>query len=174
MRGLNVICESTELVWSCANKALELDSLTQEQEASIIDTACYLLSRRVLKGECITKPMDAANLFRLYLGNETNEAFVVMFLTQQNTVIEVCKLFTGDLAEAAVYPRVVVQNAIRTNAKKLIFGHNHPAGSCKASAGDIAITQRLETALSYIDVEVLDHLIIGSDVYSMKAHGEIS
>ncbi len=84
------------------------------------------------------------------------------------------KLFFGTIDEAAVYPREVVKRCLQHNAAAVIFAHNHPSGVAEPSHADVAITLRLKSALSTIDVRVLDHIIIGSkDVVSLAERGVV-
>ena len=67
----------------------------------------------------------------------------------------------GTLDGAAVYPREVAVRALQYSAAAVIFGHNHPSGVAEPSAADKRITERLQTALTLLDIRVLDHIIIG-------------
>ena len=91
------------------------------------------------------------------------EHFMCIFLDGQNQVIKVETLFTGSLTTSAVYPREVVKAVLKHECANVIFAHNHPSGSTTPSASDRAVTKKLQTALNSIDVEVLDHLIMGGD-----------
>ena len=73
---------------------------------------------------------------------------------------------------SAVYPREVVEAAIRHGARNVIVYHNHPSGVAEPSAADENITKRLRQALAVIEVTLLDHLIVGDlVVYSFSDHG---
>jgi len=100
--------------------------------------------------------------------------FAVLFLDNQHQVLKFERLFFGTLNAAAVYPRVVVEQALTHHAAAVILAHNHPSGVAEASIADKHITQKLEQALQLIDVRVLDHMIIaGHQCYSFAEHGEI-
>ncbi len=84
------------------------------------------------------------------------------------------RLFFGTLNSATVYPRVVVEQALKHQAAAVILAHNHPSGIAEASIADKQITKKLEHALQLVDVRVLDHMIIaGHQCYSFAEHGEI-
>lgn len=84
------------------------------------------------------------------------------------------RLFWGTLDAAAVYPRIVVEQALRHQAAAVILTHNHPSGVAEASIADKHITQKLEQALQLIDIRVLDHIIVaGNQCYSFAENGEI-
>jgi DNA repair protein RadC len=93
------------------------------------------------------------------------ETFKVMFLDAQNRVIEAEDLFEGTLTASAIYPREVIRNAIKHNAASLIFAHNHPSGNPQPSDNDKEITRDLVFAGSIMQIEVLDHIIVGDNRY---------
>ena len=103
-----------------------------------------------------------------------HEVFSVLFLDAQHRVIEFSEMFRGTLTQTSVYPREVVKEALRLNAAALIFTHNHPSGSLVPSRADEALTQTLKSALSLVDVKVLDHIITSnSGALSMAEKGLI-
>jgi DNA repair protein RadC len=78
----------------------------------------------------------------------------------------------GTIKEAVVYPRQVVEVAIRHRAASVIFAHNHPAGTTKPSPQDHHITKLLVQALGPLDIKVLDHIIVGANqAYSFASEG---
>lgn len=93
------------------------------------------------------------------------EVFKVIFLDVQNQVIEVEDLFEGTLTASSVYPREVMKSAIKHNAASLIFAHNHPSGNPAPSESDKEITRDLILAANIMQIEVLDHIIIGENKY---------
>ena len=97
------------------------------------------------------------------LRERNREVFMVIFLDGQNQVIRMEELFTGSLTTSAIYPREVVQKVLEYDAACVILVHNHPSGSLKPSGSDRAVTRKLQDALKTIDVEVLDHLIVGGN-----------
>ena len=64
-----------------------------------------------------------------------------------------------------------MQNALKYNAGAVIFAHNHPSGVAEPSRADRAITERLVQALMLVDIKVLDHFVVGSDVVSFAERG---
>ena len=93
------------------------------------------------------------------------EVFKVMFLDSQNHVVDIEDLFEGTLNASAVYPREIIQGAVKHHAAALIFVHNHPAGNPQPSDNDKQITQDLVFAGSIMQIKVLDHIIIGDNRY---------
>lgn len=106
---------------------------------------------------------------------EKREIFAVLFLDNQHRVLTFERLFYGTLDAAAVYPRVVVEQALKHHAAAVILTHNHPSGVAEASIADKQITRRLVKALQLIDVRVLDHIIVaGNQCYSFAEHNEMN
>ncbi len=93
------------------------------------------------------------------------EIFKVMFLDSQNRVVVIEDLFEGTLNASAIYPREIIQGAVKHNAAALIFVHNHPAGNPQPSDNDKRITQDLVFAGNIMQLKVLDHIIIGENRY---------
>jgi len=98
----------------------------------------------------------------------------VLHLDVQNRVIDYVEMFRGTVSQTSVYPREVVREAMVRNTCSIVMVHNHPSGSTQPSRADEMLTQTLKTALSLVDVRVLDHLIVGANnVLSMAEMGLI-
>ncbi len=122
----------------------------------------YIRRFTVKAGESIKTSKEAAAHFRAYFADAAKrEQFVVCFLNGQHRVLATEKLFTGSITTSAVYPREVVQRVLDLGAAAVMFSHNHPSGELTPSSSDRAVTKKLQTALAAIDVDVLDHIIIG-------------
>ena len=122
----------------------------------------YIRRFTVKAGESIKTSKEAAAHFRAYFADAAKrEQFVVCFLNGQHRVLATEKLFTGSITTSAVYPREVVQRILDLGAAAVMFSHNHPSGELTPSSSDRAVTKKLQTALAAIDVDVLDHIIIG-------------
>jgi DNA repair protein RadC len=80
-------------------------------------------------------------------------------------------LFRGTLSQTSVYPREVVRRALALNAGAVVFAHNHPSGSSDPSRADELLTHALKSALSLVDVRVIDHLVVGATVASFAERG---
>jgi len=103
------------------------------------------------------------------------EVFKVLFLTRKNELIEERDMFQGTLASAAVYPREILSTALEIKAAALVFVHNHPSGDPLPSADDNRITKELVWAAKLLEVQVLDHIIIGKgQYYSYADQGVLS
>ncbi len=128
------------------------------------------ISREFLKEQILNKPYykSSKEVFA-YLDHSMRglkkETFKVMFLNAQNQIIKVEDLFEGTLNASAVYPREVIEKAIKHSAVALIFAHNHPSGNPEPSDNDKQITRELVFAANIMQMKVLDHIIIGGNSY---------
>ena len=124
------------------------------------------------RGAQLGSPEQAHAYLQAELGNASREVFGTLFLDTRHRVICFEQLFAGTIDGASVYPREVVQRALRHQAAAVIFAHNHPSGIAEPSQADIAITERLKSALALVDVRVLDHIIVtATGAESMAAAG---
>ena len=132
------------------------------------------LAEQLCTGKALTSSQATRDYLISELRNESREVFAVMFLDNQHQVLKFERLFFGTIDAAAVYPRVVVEQALKQRAAAVILAHNHPSGIAEASIADRQITKRLEQALNLIDIRVLDHIIVaGHQCYSFAEHGEL-
>jgi len=126
----------------------------------------YVRRFTIQGGEFIKSARESANHFRSYYADAVKrERFVVCFLNAQNQVLSTEVLFEGSISTSAVYPREVIERVIELGAGAVLLSHNHPSGCITPSSSDRAVTKKLQTGLSAIDVEVLDHIIIGGGEY---------
>jgi DNA repair protein RadC len=128
------------------------------------------IAREFLKEQVLEKPYcrSSREVFDyLYhsMRDLKKEVFKVMFLDSQNRVVEIEDLFEGTLNASAIYPREIIQSAVKHNAVALIFVHNHPAGNPQPSDNDKQITQDLVFAGNIMQIKVLDHIVIGENRY---------
>ena len=145
---------------------------TNAHDDTIIQNAIQILESRIqLPSDYLTSPDNTRRFLRLKLSNLEHEVFAVLFLDSQHGVIKYKEMFTGTIDGAAVYPREVVKASLRHNAAAVIFAHNHPSGVSEPSESDKRITQRLKDALLLVDIRVLDHLIVGSNISSFAEQG---
>jgi DNA repair protein RadC len=117
----------------------------------------------------ILSPDDAAALIKFEMSILEQEELRIMLLDTRYRLIEIVPLYRGSLNASAVRIGEVFKAAIRKNAAALIVVHNHPSGDTTASPEDIAMTQEMVKAGELLNVEVVDHLIIGGNRFlSMK------
>lgn len=124
------------------------------------------IARRTLAQQLTEQPLladlDAAKQFvRLQIGHLPHEVFAVLFLDAQMRLIRLEEMFRGSLTATAVYPREVAKRALELGAAAVLLAHNHPSGSAEPSRADELLTQALTQALGLLDVQVLDHFVVG-------------
>jgi len=113
---------------------------------------------------------DAANILRqIFPDFEHREYFYVMLLNRGNRVLGFYQISVGGISGTVVDVKLILQAAIKSNSSGILLGHNHPSGTLEASDADSKITQKIKSACSYMDISVLDHIIITADTYLSMA-----
>jgi DNA repair protein RadC len=120
---------------------------------------------------CTTELM---NYCRMELGGLKDERFCVIYLNTQNRVIGMETIQEGIVNQAVVYPRKVLENALKRKASAIILVHNHPSGHVKPSDADVRLTKMIQDTAKILDIIVHDHIIIGENaVFSFREEGVI-
>lgn len=120
----------------------------------------------------IRAPSDAAHILMPQLSTEPREQFVVMSLDTRNRVIHQETLYSGTLNTSIVRIAEVFAGPLQRNAASIIVAHNHPSGDPNPSPEDVALTRRLVQAGKLMEVDVLDHVVIGRNRYvSLRERG---
>lgn len=123
--------------------------------------------------------LDSTEAVRRYLwwrlGGLPREVFGLVLLNARHQVLGIEYLFYGSVDRSAVYIREILKCCLRQNAAAVVLFHNHPSGDLVPSAQDRELTDRAVALLSEVDVEVMDHVIVG-DVgqVSMAALGMVN
>ena len=139
---------------------LKIATLNDIEKQSLMELALAVLQDLHQPGIELPSPNRTREFLRVLLGDRKAEVFGCLYLDNRHRVIETAELFQGTIDGAAVYPRVVVQQALTLNAAAVMFFHNHPSGVAEPSHADEAITRRLKDALALVDIRVLDHFIV--------------
>jgi len=111
----------------------------------------------------ITKSGDAYELFIKYWDEnklEFVEQFKVMLLNRANRVLGICELSTGGISGTVADPKLIFMAALKSNASFIVIAHNHPSGNLKPSMADEKLTDKIKEAGKFLDLPLLDHLII--------------
>ncbi len=111
----------------------------------------------------ISSPKDAATLGKHFLQYADREKVIACCLDTKNQPISMSVISMGSLNSSLVHPREVFKVAILSNAASIILYHNHPSGDVSPSSEDIKITNRIKEAGKIMGIELLDHIIIGTD-----------
>ncbi len=143
----------------CQHNGLGIAKYTQLQ-------ACLEMGRRYLyanlqKSRSMDNIPDIACFLTSQLRHQQREIFAALFLDSQFGLIAYEELFLGNLSEIAVHPRELIKKTLKYNAANIIVAHNHPSGEPYPSREDKQLTQCLKSALAQIEVNLIDHMIVG-------------
>ena len=120
----------------------------------------------------ITSPADAANLLMLEMGHLEQEHLRVLLLDTRNRVLASPVVYKGNVNTSVIRIAELFREAIRHNSTAMIIAHNHPSGDPTPSPEDVRVTRQVVEVGNLVDIEVLDHLIIGQGRYvSLKERG---
>jgi DNA repair protein RadC len=157
---------------------LAVSDLTQfkgmgEVKAITIVAALELGRRRrgaeALQRKTITSSADAYEVLQMHIGDIDYEQFAIIMLNQANQVLKVESISEGGVTGTVVDPKRVFRTALTNNAINIILAHNHPSGSLKPSKNDLDLTQKLKKAGEFLQIMVLDHLILGDNKFLSMA-----
>ena len=136
-----------------------------DQLKGIAELARRFYDVKVAEEPVIMSPEVALAFLKSQLTAEEREIFMVIYLDNQNRIIKHSRLFTGTIANVEVHPREIVREAIKMNAVGVILAHNHPSGSAEPSKSDKIITDHVVKCCQFMDIRVVDHLVIGRGEY---------
>jgi DNA repair protein RadC len=163
------------LVRASASEMMEKKGLGPAKVAQV--KAAMELGRRLLvespeERPQIRSPADAANLVMSEMAYLEQEHLRVMLLDTKNRVLDTKRVYQGSLNTSLIRVGEIFREAVRANCASLIVLHNHPSGDPTPSPEDVAVTRQIVEAGKLLDVEVLDHLIIGQQRFvSLKERG---
>ncbi len=93
------------------------------------------------------------------------EQFKVMLLNRANKVLGICEVSTGSSTGTVADPKLIFAAALKANACGIILAHNHPSGNLKASQADLDLTKKMKEGGKFLEIQVLDHIIVTSEGY---------
>jgi DNA repair protein RadC len=147
-----------------------------EAKAAQIKAAIELGRRLTLESPedrpVINSPADAAALVQYEMAALEQEHLRVLLLDTRNHVLDIVEVYKGSVNSSQVRVGEIFKVAVRRNATALIVVHNHPSGDPTPSPDDVAVTRAIVQAGKLLDVDVLDHLVIGQGRWvSLKERG---
>ncbi len=116
-------------------------------------------------GSKLVKSDEVYEYFKWEMKGKMQEEFWTIILDNKHKIVEKRLITRGTLNQSLVHPREVFAPAVELRAAAVILVHNHPSGDPRPSAQDIEITKRLIEAGKIVGINVLDHIVIGSDKY---------
>ena len=129
------------------------------------------MTRQVKK---ITSSRDAFNILYPRIGDMPVEQFMVITLNRANKVLQTHTISLGGLTGTIADPRIILRHCLQDMATGLILSHNHPSGNKIPSQCDVDLTKKVKEAAKFLDISVLDHIIIaGKDYFSFADDGMI-
>jgi len=147
-----------------------------EAKAAQIKAAIELGRRLALESPeerpTVNSPADAAALVAYEMSALEQEHLRVILLDTRNRVQEIVEIYKGSVNSSQIHVGEIFKPAIRRNAPAIIVVHNHPSGDPTPSPDDVAVTRAIVQAGKLLDVEVLDHMVIGQGRWvSLKERG---
>lgn len=139
--------------------------------------AAFELGRRLVslspeERTTINSPRDVYNLLGADMRYREQEHLRVLLVSTTSEVVDNIEIYKGTVNSAAVRVAEVLRPAIRENCPSIIVVHNHPSGDPTPSGPDIMITRQIKQAAELMDIELLDHIVIGGRTFvSMKDRG---
>jgi DNA repair protein RadC len=139
--------------------------------------AAFELGRRLLADWptarwTIRSPRDVADRLLLQMGRLEREELRVVLLNTKNVVLRVAMIYQGNVSSSLVRVGELFRDAVRLNATGVILVHNHPSGDPTPSPDDLHLTAEALAAGRLLDIEVLDHLVVGHDAWvSLRDRG---
>ena len=138
----------------------------------IKDLCTLYLRQQAEERPQITCTSELVNYCKAALGGLKDEQFRVIFLDAQNRIIDIETIQEGIVNQAVVYPRKVLENALKRKASAIILLHNHPSGHIRPSDADIRLTRTIMETAKALDILVHDHIIIGENrFFSFREEG---
>jgi len=151
---------------------VDVDHVSRRRLQAAMSLNRLIQSDKLSGHQLIDSPRACFEYLRASIGYCSRERFIALYLSARKQLLASETLFQGDIASAAVYPRVVVARALVNHASSVIVAHNHPSGSIEPSRSDIDVTYRLRDALRTLDIELVDHVVVsGSDCLSLREAG---
>lgn len=135
------------------------------QLRAIAELARRFYNVRIQEEDPILSPGMTLEFLQSQLSDAEREIFMMIFLDNRNKILKHSHLFSGTLSHVEVHPREIVREAIKVNAAGVILAHNHPSGCAEPSRADKEITERIIKCCQFMDIRVLDHVIIGRGEY---------
>lgn len=142
-----------------------------EAKAFTILAALELGRRRQLPKSGHTKTMisnsrEISDYLRIKLKDLCHEVFVVVYLNRANKIIDQEEVISiGGITGTVADPRIILKKALELNAVSIILCHNHPSGNLKPSRADMDLTNKIREAANFLDIKVLDHIIVSDEGY---------
>ena len=101
------------------------------------------------------------------------EQFKILLLNRANRVLGVVNVSTGGVSGTVADPKIIFIAALKASASAVILAHNHPSGNLNPSEADITLTKKIKKAGQFLEIPVLDHIIVTTDGYYSFADNDL-
>ncbi len=135
--------------------------------------ANYYLKERLTGRLYINSSQEVIEYLSHSLRGLKKEVLLVIYLDASHAIIDSAVAAEGTLTVNTVYPREIIKKALEYHAAALIIAHNHPSGSLQPSSQDVRLTKNLILLSSAMQMQLLDHIIIGDGSYSFADSGRM-
>ena len=181
LRGKNAIQLARELLCDGIGSLAAFDAERIAKSAGVGPAkatrivAAFELARRLAVASDEPAAYDDAVFGRALISryaHQPQEHLGALFLDSRQRVLRQRELYVGTVSRALVSTRDVIRYALEANAVGVVLFHNHPSGDPSPSAEDLTFTRRVQQSLQLVELELVDHLVIGMNRYcSMKGKG---
>jgi DNA repair protein RadC len=144
------------------------------QLAALAEIARRMMTSHSTAAPLLSRPDSIATHFAPIVAGLEVEKFWVLCLNRKNRLIKQVEITSGTATSALAHPREVYREAIRQSATAIVCVHNHPSGDPAPSAPDLQVTRLLREASKAVDIQLLDHVIIGTASADPTAVGHFS
>lgn len=141
------------------------------QLVTTMEIANRVLTQSASVEEVLNRPEKVHAHFRAQIIGLSVEKFWVLCLNRKNRLIRQAEITSGTATSSLAHPREVFREAIRHGATAVVCVHNHPSGDPAPSAADIQVTRQLREAARTVDIDLLDHVIVGIPAADPQGRG---
>ena len=118
------------------------------------------------KGQYLKSSGEAFNVLKpMFAEVDDVEMMYCVFMDRKNSIISIDKVASGSLCSSAVYPRELIKKALKYKSASVVIAHNHPSGDPLPSNEDRALTLKLIFSFKAVDINLLDHIVVGNSSY---------
>ncbi|PLW98716.1 MAG: hypothetical protein C0594_18005 [Marinilabiliales bacterium] len=178
-KNLSVLELARNILHDCDNSLTKLSRLDLQEllkikgignaKAVSLIAAFELGKRREmekpLRSNKIKSSQDAFNYLNSVIGDLSHEEFWILLLSRANTITKALKISQGGISGTVTDTRMILRHALNYKATGMILAHNHPSGNTEPSKSDMTITRKITDACRLMDINVLDHIIVGDKKY---------
>lgn len=145
-----------------------------KQLVAVAEIARRMMRPAVHESPVLNRPELIAEYLRPVAYGLEVEKFWVLCLNRRNRLKKLVEISSGTAVQTLASPREVFRAAIKEAATAVVVAHNHPSGDCQPSAADVSVTRTLKEAARTVDIELIDHVILGLPAADPRGVGHFS